>query len=90
MSKKNCIVSGNLRSFNDSVFNAQTIINLKNFNKIKHFDTKKGIINFSKNSMLNKKTAYKNRNYFKFKKKINSFNSDKKFNSFFSQRLGIS
>ena len=45
LSKKSCIVSGNLRSFNDSVFNNQTIINLKNFNKIKHFDTKKGIIN---------------------------------------------
>lgn len=45
LSKKSCIVSGNLRSFNDSVFNAQTIINLKNFNRIKHFDTKKGVIN---------------------------------------------
>ena len=44
LSKKSCIVSGNLRSFNDSVFNNQTIINLKNFNKIKYFDTKKGVI----------------------------------------------
>lgn len=45
LSKKSCIASGNLRSFNDSVFNTQTIINLKKFNKIKHFDTKKGVVN---------------------------------------------
>lgn len=50
--KKNFIIAGNQRSFGDAAFNKKNIISLKKFNKIKYFDTKKGLIEIESGKLL--------------------------------------
>lgn len=50
--KKNFIIAGNQRSFGDAAFNKKNIISLKKFNKIKYFETKKGLIEIESGKLL--------------------------------------
>ena len=44
VSKKSFIATGNQRSFGDVALNDKSIISMRSFNKIIHFNDKKGII----------------------------------------------
>ena len=50
--KSSFIVSGNQRSFGDVALNDKLIISMKNFNKVIHFDSKKGIIELESGMLL--------------------------------------
>ena len=50
--KKSFITSGNQRSFGDVALNDKSIVSMRNFNKIIHFNTKKGIIELQSGILL--------------------------------------
>jgi len=52
INKKSFITSGNQRSFGDVALNDNLIISMRNFNKIIHFNEKKGIIELQSGTLL--------------------------------------
>ena len=52
ITKKNFIVAGNQRSFGDNSINPNLIISMRDFNKVIHFDKKKGIIEIESGAIL--------------------------------------
>ena len=52
ISKKNFIVAGNQRSFGDNSINPNLIISMRGFNKVIHFDKKKGIMEIESGAIL--------------------------------------
>ena len=52
INKKSFIVHGNQRSYGDVALNKDLVVSMKNFNKIKFFDEKKGIIEIESGLLL--------------------------------------
>ena len=52
VAKKSFIISGNQRSFGDVALNDKSIVSMRNFNKIIHFNIKKGIIELQSGILL--------------------------------------
>ena len=52
INKKSFIVHGNQRSYGDVALNKDLVVSMKNFNKIKFFDEKKGIIKIESGLLL--------------------------------------
>ena len=52
VSKKSFIATGNQRSFGDVALNDKSIISMRSFNKIIHFNDKKGIIELQSGILL--------------------------------------
>ena len=50
--RKSFIISGNQRSFGDVALNDKSIVSMRNFNKVIHFDIKKGIIELESGMLL--------------------------------------
>ena len=52
INKKSFIVHGNQRSYGDTCLNKNLVVSMKNFNQIKYFDKKNGIIEIESGMIL--------------------------------------